>query len=659
MPADIPADLDLELEVALLEAEADLLEQLIAAGIMPPGARRAPTDHELRAGVRFAQLDRIVTEAAGLIARKAERVREHVLDGLAEQLAGILTETDPYAALEELDRLTNPATPDVLPGLTRAIEEATEEIRADLITTARRGAEEALEEARRQGIPDRLLPVDLDPVDERLESAAAAHAARVAKAPAERLLNVAAEAGGRAATLPGATGATVLEGALAGAEEASRAGTEDLAKQAANVTHGLGRTAAQQALPAPVEVYASELLDSRTCGPCATVDGRTYRDLTAALEDYPGAGGYIGCDGGARCRGTLVLVHGGEAPPTLDNPGQGPGSPGGPADRTPRGPSGVTRPDHIDADGNLIPTPPDKGTPPPSALSLDLDPVGRTIVPPTVEPPITTVAPAEVPRDPELAEYSDDELDALMADPSTPLERQLAAADEFDQRQAGNRERVYREEDLDPATLARYEAEREAWEAAGGDVIQAVATAGQAGGRRIDHVRAEWVEEVEAQQIAAEAATNGYLVRKDRAAEFRAKYGPASSGVLFEGPSRVAYYYASPELVDYWDTLPTGRPSFAEFALTRGITDRKTRDRARAAREAKDDARARADESAAGREKRARQRAEKARRRLPLTAGERLAQEQRRRDRIRAAERRADADRRRLEDPEEPDAATA
>lgn len=100
------------------------------------------------------------------------------------------------------------------------------------------------------------------------------------------------------------------------------AGPEDLARQAANVAHGLGRRDAQTALPEPDEVYASELLDRNTCGPCATVDGTEYGSLEEGLADYPGAGGYYACDGGSRCRGTLVIVWPQEADATRARPGR-------------------------------------------------------------------------------------------------------------------------------------------------------------------------------------------------------------------------------------------------------------------------------------------------------------------------------------------------
>lgn len=336
----------LELEVSLLEAEAQLLEELIASGILPPDARREPTAHELRAGVKFADLNRIVLSAAAELLRQTETVRAATLAGLA----ALNMPADPYEAAQVLDALADPSRPTSLPGLSKVIDEVARQVEDQLIATAEAGAVEAIAEAKRQGIPDDLIAI---PDLEAVQPAAATHARRVAAVPARKLLEVAAQAGGIAATRPRATGSGVLSSAIQGAQDASIAAVEDTARQGANVAHGLGRAAGQAALPAPAEVYASELLDNNTCGPCAEVDGRTYVDLEAALVDYPGAGGYVGCDGGSRCRGTLVLVHEREDEATLDNPGHGPT--GAPVDRTRRAAADPGRPSHIDDDGNVIP----------------------------------------------------------------------------------------------------------------------------------------------------------------------------------------------------------------------------------------------------------------------------------------------------------------
>ena len=60
-------------------------------------------------------------------------------------------------------------------------------------------------------------------------------------------------------------------------------------------------------------VYASEVLDPNTCGPCRAVHGRwlgNTGDLDMIEATYPGGayGGYVGCEGRSRCRGTVVGV---------------------------------------------------------------------------------------------------------------------------------------------------------------------------------------------------------------------------------------------------------------------------------------------------------------------------------------------------------------
>jgi len=67
-----------------------------------------------------------------------------------------------------------------------------------------------------------------------------------------------------------------------------------------------GRRSVFEAHP-PRYLVADERPDPNRCGPCAEVDGRRYRTLAAALEDYPTVG-YRLCKGGVRCRGRLRAV---------------------------------------------------------------------------------------------------------------------------------------------------------------------------------------------------------------------------------------------------------------------------------------------------------------------------------------------------------------
>jgi hypothetical protein len=58
----------------------------------------------------------------------------------------------------------------------------------------------------------------------------------------------------------------------------------------------------------PKEIYASEILDQNVCTACNGIDGTEWATLAEAETAYP-VGGYIDCEGGLRCRGTLVAVY--------------------------------------------------------------------------------------------------------------------------------------------------------------------------------------------------------------------------------------------------------------------------------------------------------------------------------------------------------------
>jgi hypothetical protein len=75
------------------------------------------------------------------------------------------------------------------------------------------------------------------------------------------------------------------------------------------VTHAQneGRMAVIDQGPDGTRIYASELNDAAECALCAEVDDTEYGSMAEARRDY-GAGHYVGCLGGNRCRGTLVAV---------------------------------------------------------------------------------------------------------------------------------------------------------------------------------------------------------------------------------------------------------------------------------------------------------------------------------------------------------------
>lgn len=57
----------------------------------------------------------------------------------------------------------------------------------------------------------------------------------------------------------------------------------------------------------PATWYASERNDRNTCSPCRGIDETRFLTLEAAFVAYP-SGGYRSCEGGVRCRGSVVPV---------------------------------------------------------------------------------------------------------------------------------------------------------------------------------------------------------------------------------------------------------------------------------------------------------------------------------------------------------------
>jgi hypothetical protein len=75
-----------------------------------------------------------------------------------------------------------------------------------------------------------------------------------------------------------------------------------------SLTNAMNRGRLNALLTAPTAVwYASERNDSNACKPCRDVDERRFSTLEEANAAYP-AGGYIKCEGGVRCRGSVVPV---------------------------------------------------------------------------------------------------------------------------------------------------------------------------------------------------------------------------------------------------------------------------------------------------------------------------------------------------------------
>jgi HK97 family phage portal protein len=106
---------------------------------------------------------------------------------------------------------------------------------------------------------------------------------------------------------PGATGrsvATTVGNALRAAKNWFR---RDQLGGALHHAQNVGRLAAIEAGPPGAVITATEVHDDNRCGPCGAIDGTQFASLHDAEAAY-GTGGYINCDGGIRCRGTVVAT---------------------------------------------------------------------------------------------------------------------------------------------------------------------------------------------------------------------------------------------------------------------------------------------------------------------------------------------------------------
>ncbi|MGJ5831414.1 phage portal protein [Streptomyces ossamyceticus] len=165
-------------------------------------------------------------------------------------------------------------------------------------------AKQMAEEAAEQGVKVRPPKVDKglrNAFGSELIEIAAATAALVAA-------DLAASAGREALRLlvPGVRGSEVAEkvgGFLRGLKNWFR---RDQLGGALHRAQNAGRIATLEAAP-KARYVASEKNDANRCDPCKDIDGAEFDDLDAVRAAY-GSGGYLRCEGGVRCRGTVVAL---------------------------------------------------------------------------------------------------------------------------------------------------------------------------------------------------------------------------------------------------------------------------------------------------------------------------------------------------------------
>ncbi|WBF78972.1 capsid maturation protease [Arthrobacter phage Bolt007] len=297
-------------EVEVLLALSELEEEVILAeaddGFNVPTASRPLTDAERRAGTRFRDIadlhDSAEAEALEILGA-LERTLEAEISG-AIFGPGDTAVSGP-AILRALAALNANQPKSVQLAVATAAARLADVYRRAYATSAAI----VLDEATRQGSKAAPLAEIPDPGLSPFTAVAAAAALYPWSRTTGRLQTVLGSPGALAAgpvsraDLRATLSKIPLDGAL------------DTARQGINQAVGSARAEVGATLE-PSEIWASELLDSATCGPCQAIDGKEYETVAAAREDYP-HGGYGMCDGDARCRGTLVFIFpaGQETPP--------------------------------------------------------------------------------------------------------------------------------------------------------------------------------------------------------------------------------------------------------------------------------------------------------------------------------------------------------
>ncbi|QKY78954.1 capsid maturation protease [Arthrobacter phage Jinkies] len=286
---------DVTAQVMLAAAERELILAQTDAGESVPHATRPLSAAEKRAKMRFKEIDDLQVSATEKAAKLLASNAQVYIMAVISAIFGTETELSPaqtVAAFEALARGEMPAR------AAAAADTLTDSIARILAQVYAGASVIAIGEAKRQG--GKGLPDPLEADADRFRP----HARAVSLYAWTRLTTKL-----QADMLTPKNLATPFK--RADAEAAAKAipldGAADLAKQAVHTAHGQGRLDTMQPL-SPVEIFSSELLDGETCGPCSRVDGKEYATFAEARVEYE-AGGYGGCLGGSRCRGSICCIY--------------------------------------------------------------------------------------------------------------------------------------------------------------------------------------------------------------------------------------------------------------------------------------------------------------------------------------------------------------
>jgi len=287
----ITTDLQDELTARISDLLADELVILAESedGSSVAWATRPLSEQEQASGVRFGDIHGLQEQLLAVV--------EPVLAGLSAVAVAAVVNAAGRGAKDMLATLA--AWRVELPApVAQEVARALPVVEDALATSFRESSRLVVREAARQGV--KLAPVSEQPgwVRDLAETVTGKPVARVLDA--ARDLHTAP-----AAVVTPPTPETVQETLT----DLSPKGPVDVARQANHAVVNAGRVeTVEQAERAPAWLWSSEVLDGNQCGPCARIDQTEWETLEEARQFYPEGQGYVNCEGGNRCRGTLVFV---------------------------------------------------------------------------------------------------------------------------------------------------------------------------------------------------------------------------------------------------------------------------------------------------------------------------------------------------------------
>lgn len=293
---------EIEQLTILAELEDSVIRAEIEAGLNAAGATRALSPDEILAKVKFGELSAIMEDATLSATAALESLRAVIMDTIMAELLGDADTVAPADAARAMAQL-NAAQPT---SVQKAVAATAAALVLVLAATAGRAGKAVAGEAARQGVQLGSWQPPAVPQDTFALPAAAAALHPWQRITTKLQTELLAPANLYKASISREEITKTLD-------KIPLDGSVDVARQTIHSAQGIGRNAAAMELN-PSAIFASEIMDGNTCPACKAVDGKQYDTMAEARTEYE-HGGYGACQGGARCRGTLVFLYDGPMPP--------------------------------------------------------------------------------------------------------------------------------------------------------------------------------------------------------------------------------------------------------------------------------------------------------------------------------------------------------